>query len=59
MAGRKKKPATQAKSYTLRVRMTDQERLLLEAAAKSKSLDTSTWVRSEIVGLAKAMLGKK
>lgn len=43
----------------LRIRMTEDERKLLEEAAKSKSLETSTWARSELVGIARKMLGKK
>jgi uncharacterized protein (DUF1778 family) len=58
MAGKPKKP-DQVKSYTLRVRMTEQDRALLDAAAKSKSLETSTWARSELVALAKKVLGRK
>jgi hypothetical protein len=59
MAGRPKKPEAEAKSYMLRVRMTREERALLEEAAKSKSLETSTWARSELVSLARKVLGKK
>ena len=53
MAGRKKKPEGESKNYMLRIRMTEEERKLLEEAAKSKSLETSTWARSELVMLAK------
>lgn len=59
MVGRHKKPETEAKSYMLRIRMTEAERALLEEAAKAKSLETSTWARSELVALAKKMLSKK
>jgi hypothetical protein len=59
MAGRHKKPKAEAKSYMLRIRMTEAERLLLEEAAKSKSLETSTWARSELVALARKMLDRK
>jgi hypothetical protein len=59
MAGRHKKPEGEAKSYMLRIRMTEEDRALLEAAAKLKSLETSTWARSELVGLARKLLGKK
>lgn len=58
MAGKPKNPE-QLKTYTLRVRMTEAERALLEEAAKAKSLETSTWVRSELLGLARKVLGKK
>lgn len=59
MAGRHKKPDGEAKSYMLRIRMTEDDRALLEQAAKSRTLDTSTWARSELVSLAKKLLGKK
>lgn len=59
MAGRHRKPESEAKSYMLRIRMTEAERKLLEEAAKSRSLETSTWARSELVALAKKLLGKK
>jgi hypothetical protein len=59
MAGRRKKTDSDAKSYMLRIRMTEEDRALLEDAAKAKSLETSTWARSELVTLAKKILGKK
>lgn len=59
MAGRHKKPEPETKSYMLRIRMTEEERKLLEEAAKTRSLETSTWARSELVALAKKLLGKK
>lgn len=55
MSGKPKRPE-QLKSYTLRVRMTEAERALLAEAAKSKSLETSTWARSELVALARRLL---
>jgi uncharacterized protein (DUF1778 family) len=59
MPGRHKKPPADAKSYMLRIRMTEAERALLEEAAKAKSLDTSTWARSELVALANKVLAKR
>ena len=59
MAGRHKKPDAEAKSYMLRIRMTEAERLLLEEAAKARSLETSTWARSELVALARKLVGRK
>jgi hypothetical protein len=56
MAGRPKKPDADAKTYMLRIRMTEEERRLLEEAAKAKSLETSTWARSELVSLARKLL---
>lgn len=57
MAGKPKKPE-QVKTYMLRIRMTEAERTLLEQAARLKSLETSTWARSELVALAKKFLAK-
>jgi uncharacterized protein (DUF1778 family) len=57
MAGKPKNPE-QVKTYTLRVRMTETERALLEEAAKAKSLETSTWARSELVALARKLLAR-
>ena len=59
MPGRHKKPESEAKTYMLRIRMTEADRALLEEAAKSRALETSTWARSELVALAKKLLGKK
>jgi len=59
MPGRKKKPKSEAKTYMLRIRMTEEERALLETAAKSKSLETSTWARSELVALARKLASTK
>jgi hypothetical protein len=58
MAGKPKDPERR-KSYMLRVRMTEQERALIEDAARADSLETSTWARSELVRLARRKLGKK
>jgi len=43
----------------LRIRMTEEERGLLDQAAKVKSLQLSSWARSELVALARKLLGKK
>lgn len=59
MAGRPKKPETKTMSYMLRIRMTEQDRQLLEQAAQSKSLELSTWARSELVLLARKLTGQK
>lgn len=58
MAGRQKKPEAEAKTYMLRIRMTEADRALLEAAAKVKSLETSSWARSELVALARTIVAK-
>ena len=59
MAGRPKKSVTEKKTYMLRVRMTAEEREQLEAAANAKSLQLSSWARSELMALAKKINGKK
>jgi hypothetical protein len=59
MVGRHKKPPGEAKSYMLRIRMTQEERALLEEAAKAQSLETSTWARSALVTLARKLVGRK
>jgi uncharacterized protein (DUF1778 family) len=59
---RKKKLESQARGNVLRIRLTDEERTLLDQAAETKTLDTSTWARSELIALAKKALeetGKK
>jgi len=55
MAGKPKDPEN-VKTYTLRIRMTDAERVMLEEAARAKSLETSTWARSELIALARKVL---
>ena len=59
MAGRQKKPGSEAKTYMLRIRMTEEERAVLDAAAQVKSLQLSSWARSELLALARKVLGKK
>lgn len=59
MAGRHKKASKDAMSYMLRIRMTEADRALLEEAAKFKSLETSTWARSELVELARKILERR
>jgi uncharacterized protein (DUF1778 family) len=56
MAGRPPKPKPEAKTYMLRVRMTEADREMLEQAAKLKSLELSTWARSELVALARKII---
>jgi uncharacterized protein (DUF1778 family) len=57
--GRPRKTPGEAMTYMLRVRMTVEERDLLERAAKAKSLQLSSWVRSEMVALARKVLAKQ
>jgi hypothetical protein len=55
MAGRPKKAPGEARSNGLRILLTDGERAELERAARSLALDTSTWARTELLKLARAM----
>jgi hypothetical protein len=56
---RPRSASSMVKSFTLRVRMTEAEYAPLEEAAKAKSLQLSSWARSELVTLAKKLLGRK
>jgi uncharacterized protein (DUF1778 family) len=58
MAGKRKKSEL-VKSYMLRIRMTEEERALLDEAARVRSLQLSSWARSELVALARKTLKKK
>lgn len=40
----------------LRIRMTEEERRVLEEAARLLSLDTSSWARSELLSLARRVI---
>jgi uncharacterized protein (DUF1778 family) len=59
MAGRPKKPKAASKTYMLRIRMTEEERALLDQAANARSLQLSSWARSELLALARKLLGGK
>ena len=48
---RPKKPTGDARDNVLRIRLTEAERKALDAMAEAKHLDTSTWARSELLGL--------
>lgn len=56
MAGRPKKAKADVKTYMLRVRMTEEERRVLDEAARLLSLDMSSWVRSEILTQARRVI---
>jgi hypothetical protein len=58
MAGKPKNPE-QRKVYMLRIRMTEADRKLLEDAARLKSLEMSSWARSELIALARKIISKK
>jgi hypothetical protein len=53
---RPKKPEGEAKKNFLRIRLTDEEREQLDRAAREKNLETSTWARAELLGLARRIL---
>jgi len=48
MKGRPKKPAADTRENVLRIRLSDEERAALDAAASHLTLDTSTWARMEL-----------
>jgi uncharacterized protein (DUF1778 family) len=56
--GRPRKNPDAAMGFMLRIRMTHEDRQLLEQAAKAKSLQMSSWARSELVELAKKIMKK-
>ena len=56
---RPKKREGEARRNFLRIRMTEEERAQLDQAARARSLETSTWARSELIALAKKILGKR
>lgn len=58
MAGKPKAP-DRRKTFMLRIRMTEADRTLIEEAARTKSLEMSTWARSELVALARRVIGKR
>ena len=50
----KKKPSTNsARGNVLRIRLTAEERRLLDVAADANTLETSTWARMELLRLAR------
>ena len=57
--GRPPKPEGGARNDVLRVRLTDEERKQLDAAANERHLDTSTWARAELLTIARNILAKR
>jgi len=53
---RPKKPEGEVRDNFLRIRLTPEERTQLDRAAQARSLDTSSWARSELLMLAKKIL---
>lgn len=54
----RKKLEGQARQNVLRIRLTAEERKLLDRAADAKTLETSTWARSLLISAAKKDLGE-
>jgi hypothetical protein len=52
MKGRPKKPKGNQRTNTLRIRLLDQEREILDTTAAATSLDTSTWARMILLRVA-------
>jgi len=50
---RPKKPKADRRENFLRIRLTEAERKALDTLAGSKTLDTSTWARMELLALTK------
>lgn len=59
MAGRPSKPEEQARTNILRIRLTVTERAELDQAAILKSLETSSWARSELLSLSRKLRAKE
>lgn len=51
--GRPKKQPGESRSVVLQVRLTPEERALLDQAARTRGVDTSTWVRMEVLAIAR------
>lgn len=58
MAAALKKRKADRKSGSVLIRVTDDERALLESAAKRESLGLSTWMRALAIKAAREILGK-
>jgi hypothetical protein len=59
MAGKPRKPDDERRGNVLRIRLTEQERAAIDAAAKEKGLETSTYARMELLALAKKVRPQK
>ncbi len=59
MAGRPTKPAEDRRTNTLRIRLTEAERAILDRYAAQKTLETSTWARMMLLELAEKNHMKK
>ena len=59
MRGRPKKAPGEARKILFQIRLTAEERELIERAATAKSLDASAWARSELIALAREAIDKQ
>jgi hypothetical protein len=57
--GRKPKPPGEKKVNTLRVMLTEQERAVMDDAAKKANLETSTFVRAKILEMIRKSKSSK
>lgn len=53
MKGKHRKPATLRKEDVIRIRVTDEQRASMQAAADKAGLDLSTWMRTIALSEAK------
>jgi hypothetical protein len=56
---RPRKPDGEARANVLRIRLTEEERTVIDATAKEKGLETSTYARMELLALARKNRPKK
>lgn len=56
---RPKKPPGEGRTILLQVRLTAEEKQLIEAAASASSLDVSAWVRMEILARSRQVVEAK
>jgi len=55
--GRPAKDEADRKTNVFRIRMTDSERLLIDAASNAEGQDTSSWARAVLIRAAKRRMG--
>lgn len=58
MRGRPKKPAGEARTHLFQIRVSADERAIIEQAAVAKSLDASAWARSELLSTARKVIAE-
>ena len=59
MRGRPKKSPGETRGKLFQIRVTEEERALIEQAANTLSLDASAWARSELLKLARKIIAKQ